>query len=91
MPLKQVMSEVVQKANDAAQEAAEAEEGDEEAKQEADAEAKAEEEEAEEEYLAERGWWVHRKSREPLGGQDGRLDFTLVGSVRLFPTSYGGG
>lgn len=85
MPLKQVMSEVVQKANDAAQEAANAEDGDEDAKEEAEAEAKAEEEEAEEEYLAERGWWVHRKSREPLGGQDGRLDFTLVGYAQALP------
>uniref|UniRef100_A0A0K3CR30 RPA43 OB domain-containing protein n=1 Tax=Rhodotorula toruloides TaxID=5286 RepID=A0A0K3CR30_RHOTO len=25
-----------------------------------------------------KGWWVHRKSREPLGGADGRLEFTLV-------------
>ncbi|GAA5825089.1 hypothetical protein JCM3770_004733 [Rhodotorula araucariae] len=35
------------------------------------------EEDAEEPY-AERGWWVHRVSREPLGGADGRIEFTLV-------------
>ncbi|KAJ8296271.1 hypothetical protein OF846_000667 [Rhodotorula toruloides] len=35
-------------------------------------------EEEEEGAYAEKGWWVHRKSREPLGGADGRLEFTLV-------------
>ncbi|GAA5865805.1 hypothetical protein JCM3774_003102 [Rhodotorula dairenensis] len=76
LPLKQVVSDVVEKATEAAEEDAEAEGGDtgEDAEEQA-AQARAEEE-AE---FAERGWWVHRKSREPLGGSDGRLEFTLVG------------
>lgn len=58
----------------------------------AKAEADAEEEQDEEEELkededealhAERGWWVHRTTREPLGGADGRIEFTLVECVSL--------
>ncbi|GAA6015681.1 hypothetical protein JCM8202_001074 [Rhodotorula sphaerocarpa] len=80
LPLKQAVSDVVQKATDAAEDEVkeEAEAGSEEA-QEAEEVAGDEQEEAEEEYAAERGWWVHRKSREPLGGAEGRLEFTLVG------------
>ncbi|GAA5945950.1 hypothetical protein JCM1841_003421 [Sporobolomyces salmonicolor] len=37
------------------------------------------EEEEEEEVYAEKGWWVDKKTREPLGGKDGRVEFTLVG------------
>ncbi|GAA5977127.1 hypothetical protein JCM11641_001309 [Rhodosporidiobolus odoratus] len=37
------------------------------------------EEEEEEESWAEKGWWVDRKTREPLGGKEGRIEFTLVG------------
>ncbi|GAA5944023.1 hypothetical protein JCM3775_006816 [Rhodotorula graminis] len=53
----------------------------------AKAEADAEEEQVEEDelkeeedeaLLAERGWWVHRATREPLGGSDGRIEFILV-------------
>ncbi|GAA5979427.1 hypothetical protein JCM10908_002921 [Rhodotorula pacifica] len=81
LPLKQAVSEVVQKANEAAEEAAEQEAGEDEGVKEEDESplAKQEEEEDEAAEFAERGWWVHRKSREPLGGQDGRLEFTLVG------------
>ncbi|GAA6059651.1 hypothetical protein JCM10212_004154 [Sporobolomyces blumeae] len=32
----------------------------------------------EEEEFAEVGWWVDKKTREPLGGQQGRLEFTLA-------------
>ncbi|GAA5896148.1 hypothetical protein JCM6882_008502 [Rhodosporidiobolus microsporus] len=38
-----------------------------------------EEEEDEEELYQEKGWWVHQKTREPLGGKEGRIEFTLVG------------
>ncbi|GAA5864600.1 hypothetical protein JCM1840_002164 [Sporobolomyces johnsonii] len=37
------------------------------------------EEEDEEEAYAEKGWWVDKKTREPLGGKEGRVEFTLVG------------
>lgn len=82
LPLKQVVSDVVEKANEAAKVDEEEGRGADAANEELEKvvedqeEAAKEEEEAE---FAERGWWVHRKSREPLGGQDGRLEFTLVG------------
>lgn len=81
MPLKQVVSDVVEKANEAAKVDEEEGGGDaatEELEKVAEEQEEAEKEEEEAEF-AERGWWVHRKSREPLGGQDGRLEFTLVG------------
>jgi hypothetical protein len=40
-------------------------------------EEKMEEEEEEEEY-GEQGWWVDKQTRQPLGGQQGRIEFTLV-------------
>ncbi|GAA5914164.1 hypothetical protein JCM8208_003924 [Rhodotorula glutinis] len=43
--------------------------------QDAEDELKEDEDEA---LHAERGWWVHRTTREPLGGSDGRIEFTLV-------------
>lgn len=93
LPLKRLADEVAAKA------AAEAEENkvdedkavgttveieDEEGKEEEELEEQKEVEEEEEEEYAERGWWVHRKSREPLGGKEGRIEFTLVGCVLLF-------
>jgi hypothetical protein len=33
----------------------------------------------EEEMEAERGCWVHKVTREPLGGRDGRISFTVIG------------
>ncbi|CEQ39272.1 SPOSA6832_00772 [Sporobolomyces salmonicolor] len=53
-------------------------EEDEEDDEEEDVKEKTEEEEEEEVY-AEKGWWVDKKTREPLGGKDGRVEFTLVG------------
>ncbi|GAA5879373.1 hypothetical protein JCM16303_003180 [Sporobolomyces ruberrimus] len=35
-------------------------------------------EEEEEEEFEEQGWWVDKKTRQPLGGQQGRIEFTLV-------------
>jgi len=32
----------------------------------------------EEEMYAEEGWWVHKTTREPLGGKQGKISFTLV-------------
>lgn len=61
---------------------AEKRDGDDEDEEEQE-EAEADVEEEEEGAYAEKGWWVHRKSREPLGGADGRLEFTLVECVRL--------
>ena len=82
MPLKQVVSDVVEKANEAAkideEEGGGAGAATEELEKTAEEQEEAAKEEEEAEF-AERGWWVHRKSREPLGGQDGRLEFTLVG------------
>ncbi|GJN88163.1 hypothetical protein Rhopal_001128-T1 [Rhodotorula paludigena] len=74
VPLKSVVEEVVRSAEKSV-EGENAETGEvEEPKLE-----EAKEEEAEEEgHDAERGWWVHRATREPLGGKDGRLEFTLV-------------
>lgn len=69
------------------------EEADTEAKEEGDeveeAEAEVEEAEAEEkmvvdaeeEMYRERGWWRHNITNEPLGGSDGRIEFTIVGCV----------
>ncbi|GAA5901659.1 uncharacterized protein JCM6883_000355 [Sporobolomyces salmoneus] len=37
-----------------------------------------EEEEEEEEAFEEQGWWVDKKTRQPLGGSQGRVEFTLV-------------
>ncbi|GAA5854025.1 hypothetical protein JCM9279_003767 [Rhodotorula babjevae] len=53
------------------------------AKAEADAEKEQDEadevkEDEDEALHAERGWWVHRTTHEPLGGADGRIEFTLV-------------
>ena len=31
------------------------------------------------ELVAERGCWVHKKTRKPLGGADGKISFTVVG------------
>ncbi|GAA5961189.1 hypothetical protein JCM8115_005861 [Rhodotorula mucilaginosa] len=82
LPLKQVVSDVVEKANEAAkideEEGGGAGAATEELEKTAEEQEEAAKEEEEAEF-AERGWWVHRKSREPLGGQDGRLEFTLVG------------
>ncbi|GAA5951130.1 hypothetical protein JCM3765_002393 [Sporobolomyces pararoseus] len=35
-------------------------------------------EEEEEEEFEEQGWWVDKQTRQPLGGQQGRIEFTLV-------------
>lgn len=78
LPLKQVVSDVVEKANEAAKEEGGRDAATEELEKVVEEQEEAEKEEEEAEF-AERGWWVHRKSREPLGGQDGRLEFTLVG------------
>ncbi|BGP18909.1 hypothetical protein JCM10213_005506 [Rhodosporidiobolus nylandii] len=79
-PLKSLTEKVVAAASGEGQEeAAEGEEkaeGEEEVK---DEEPKEEEEEEDEEEYGEKGWWVHRESREPLGGKEGRMEFTLVG------------
>lgn len=37
------------------------------------------EEPAEPEAEAERGCWVHKTTRKPLGGEDGKISFTVVG------------
>jgi hypothetical protein len=83
LPHKQVVSDVVEKAKEAAKVDEEEEGGGADAATEELEKVAEEQEEAakeeEEAEFAERGWWVHRKSREPLGGQDGRLEFTLVG------------
>ena len=34
-----------------------------------------------EEEEPELGCWVHKETREPLGGTDGRIDFTVIGCV----------
>lgn len=34
--------------------------------------------EAEEELYKERGWWRHNVTKEPLGGENCRLEFTIV-------------
>ncbi|BGP37524.1 hypothetical protein JCM10450v2_001428 [Rhodotorula kratochvilovae] len=90
VPLKSVVDSVVnaaEKATGATEEAgveleptgeeAEADAAKEEADEE-DVKEEDEEEQEEEELYAERGWWVHRVTREPLGGSDGRIQFTLV-------------
>lgn len=81
VPLKSVVDEVVRSAEKSVEgEGAETGEVEEPKLEEA------KEEEAEEEgHDAERGWWVHRATREPLGGKDGRLEFTLVECVFRFP------
>ncbi|GAA6020133.1 hypothetical protein JCM10207_006268 [Rhodosporidiobolus poonsookiae] len=79
VPLKKLTEKVTAKAEGAV----EGEEEEEKAKEDEevkDEEAEEEEqEEEEEEAFSERGWWVHRKTREPLGGKEGRIEFTLVG------------
>lgn len=37
------------------------------------------EEAQEEEAYRERGWWRHNVTNEPLGGAEGRIEFTIVG------------
>ncbi|GAA6009800.1 hypothetical protein JCM11491_000818 [Sporobolomyces phaffii] len=45
----------------------------------AEKEAKMEEDaEEEEDEFEEQGWWVDKQTRQPLGGQQGRIEFTLV-------------
>lgn len=39
----------------------------------------------EEQYRTERGCWVHRETREPLGGNDGIISFTVIGCVVVIP------
>ena len=39
------------------------------------------EEAQEEEAYRERGWWRHNVTNEPLGGAEGRIEFTIVGCV----------
>ncbi|BGP22443.1 hypothetical protein JCM10295v2_001322 [Rhodotorula toruloides] len=70
VPLATNVAKVIARAEKRAEE----EEEEEEKEKEDETEVKEEEEGA----YAEKGWWVHRKSREPLGGADGRLEFTLV-------------
>jgi hypothetical protein len=35
----------------------------------------------EEEAYREKGWWRHNVTNEPLGGEEGRIEFTIVGCV----------
>lgn len=37
--------------------------------------------EEEEDLYREKGWWRHKVTDEPLGGTEGRIEFTIVGSV----------
>jgi len=37
------------------------------------------EEQEEDQYRTERGCWVHKDTREPLGGSDGIISFTVIG------------
>lgn len=37
-----------------------------------------ENEDDDEEEFAEVGWWVDKQTRQPLGGSQGRIEFTLV-------------
>lgn len=52
-----------------------------EAEQEVEQEVKEEEMvvEDEEDMYRERGWWRHNVTNEPLGGEDGRIEFTVIG------------
>ncbi|GAA5835445.1 hypothetical protein JCM11251_005236 [Rhodosporidiobolus azoricus] len=82
VPLKSLTEQVRAKAESGQGE--EKAEGQAEAEAEAVDEVKEEEEEKaaeeeEEELYREKGWWVHQKTREPLGGKEGRVEFTLVG------------
>lgn len=47
----------------------------------ADNESQAEEMPIQDEEEPELGCWVHRETREPLGGTDGRINFTVIGYV----------
>lgn len=35
--------------------------------------------EAEEDLYRQHGWWLHLDTNEPLGGEEGRIEFTIVG------------
>lgn len=37
---------------------------------------------------AEQGCWVHSATREPLGGADGLISFTVTGYVHLVPCPH---
>ncbi|GAA6039651.1 hypothetical protein JCM8097_002236 [Rhodosporidiobolus ruineniae] len=78
VPLRSLTEKVVEKAEGREEEAEEKAEGEEDEGEEEE-EAKEEQEEEEEEEYLERGWWVHKSTREPLGGKEGRIEFTLVG------------
>ena len=43
-------------------------------------------EEEEEEQWREKGWWRHNQTNEPLGGNDGKIEFTIIGSVPPAPS-----
>ena len=36
-------------------------------------------EEEEEEQWREKGWWRHNLTNEPLGGKEGKIEFTIIG------------
>lgn len=86
-----VVAEEPETQPEATQETVEGEELLEEAKDEAAVEEVKEEEikeeemvvEDEEDMYRERGWWRHNVTNEPLGGEDGRIEFTVIGYAFL--------